>query len=94
MRIAAITGIVAAMIPQLPLPWFIDINEILIQGNCSWNEEDCREEEKLADDVQNTRLRIPPQEELGPVRRRRTCPEVQERQHDEQDATRHECSST
>ena len=72
----------------------IDINEALIHGNCSWNQEDCREEEKLADEVQHKRLRIPPQEDLGSVRRGRTCPEVQERQDDEQDATRHECSSS
>jgi hypothetical protein len=55
------TGIVAAMIPQ-PAARLgcIDVNEILIQGNCSWHEEDRREEENLADEVQNQRLRISP----------------------------------
>ena len=71
----------------------IAIGQALIQSNCSGNQENCRGEEQLADEVQNKRLRIPPQEDLGFVRRGRTCPEVQERQDDEQDATRHECSS-
>jgi hypothetical protein len=38
----------------------IDINEVLIQGNGSWDQEDRRKEENLADEVQNKRLRIPP----------------------------------
>src|SRR5262249_3697132 len=58
------------------------------------DQEDCREEERLADEIQNERLRIPPQEDLSSVRRGRTCPEVQECHHDEQDATCNECSST
>ena len=47
----------------------IDINEALIHGNCSWNQEDCCEEEKLADKVQNKRLRISPQDDLGTARK-------------------------
>ena len=58
-----------------------------------WVQEDCHKEENLADKLQNKRLRTPPQENLGTVRRGRTCPEVQERQHAEQDATCNECSS-
>jgi hypothetical protein len=38
----------------------IDINEAVIRSNRSGNQEDRREEEKLADEVQNKRLRIPP----------------------------------
>jgi len=48
---------------------------------------------KFADQAKNKRLRVPPLEDFGAVRRRRPCPYVQKCQDGEQDAARNEGSS-